>query len=105
MNGYLNLNLPQWKRLLISRIVAIIPALIILLIFNEQYNSLDDNLNILQSIQLPFAIIPLVTIASNKKIMGEDFVLSKFYSYLIWTIGIILMILNMYQLYPRNSNS
>jgi len=73
MQGFLNLKISMWKRTLLTRSIAIVPSLFLLFVSNVE--GVNTELNILQAIQLPFAIIPLIAISSNKLIMGQ-FVIS-----------------------------
>jgi len=74
MGGFLNLRLKKWVRALITRSFAIIPTMIVALIFDTSEESLDvlnEWLNILQSVQIPFALIPLLCLVSKEQIMGS----------------------------------
>lgn len=73
MGGFLNLRLKKWMRALITRSCAIVPTLIVALIFDTSEGSLDvlnEWLNVLQSIQIPFALIPLLCLVSKEEVMG-----------------------------------
>lgn len=73
MAGFLNLRVKKWIRVFVTRSVAIIPTIIVALIFDSSENQLDvlnEWLNVLQSIQLPFALIPLLVLVANERIMG-----------------------------------
>ncbi|KAH9755692.1 metal transporter Nramp2 [Citrus sinensis] len=73
MGGFLNLPMKKWLRALITRSCAIVPTMIVALIFNTSEASLDilnEWLNVLQSIQIPFALIPLLTLVSKEQVMG-----------------------------------
>jgi NRAMP (natural resistance-associated macrophage protein)-like metal ion transporter len=73
MGGFLNLPVKKWVRVVVTRAVAIVPTVIVALIFNSSENELDrlsEWLNVLQSIQLPFALIPLLCLVSNTRVMG-----------------------------------
>ncbi|XVE55810.1 hypothetical protein DITRI_Ditri03aG0187000 [Diplodiscus trichospermus] len=73
MGGFLNLRLKKWLRALITRTCAIVPTIIVALVFNTSEASLDilnEWLNVLQSIQIPFALIPLLTLVSKEQVMG-----------------------------------
>ena len=73
MGGFLNLRLKKWLRALITRSCAIVPTMIVALIFNRSEASLDvlnEWLNVLQSIQIPYALIPLLTLVSKQEVMG-----------------------------------
>ncbi|TYG69430.1 hypothetical protein ES288_D05G229700v1 [Gossypium darwinii] len=73
MGGFLNLRLKKWLRALITRSFAIVPTIVVALVFNTSEASLDilnEWLNVLQSIQIPFALIPLLTLVSKEHVMG-----------------------------------
>lgn len=94
MEGFLNIRLPAWLRRLATRLIAIIPAVIVTAIAGEKGTA--DLLilsQVILSLQLPFAVIPLVMFTSSKKMMGE-FVNKKWLSILSWIIAGIIVILN-----------
>ena len=73
MEGFLDLQMEQWLSAFITRSFAIVPTMVVALMFNTSEGSLDvlnEWLNILQSMQIPFAVIPLLTMVSNEHIMG-----------------------------------
>ena len=73
MGGFLNLRLKKWLRALITRSFAIVPTIVVAVVFNTSAASLDvlnEWLNVLQSMQIPFALIPLLTLVSKEHIMG-----------------------------------
>lgn len=63
MQGFINLHIPAYLRVFITRSIAIVPALTVA--FIGDLDSFDGFLNILQAIQLPFALIPLLKFSSN----------------------------------------
>lgn len=99
MEGFLNLKLKPWLRRLITRLLAIVPAFIIAIIYGEKGTT--DLLVLSQvvlSMQLSFAVIPLVMFTSDKLKMGE-FVNKPVLKILAWIISIIIVVLNLYLLY------
>lgn len=73
MGGFLNLRLKKWLRALITRSCAIVPTIIVALVFDTSEDMLDvlnEWLNVLQSVQIPFALIPLLYLVSQEHIMG-----------------------------------
>lgn len=71
MEGYLRLRIAPWMRRLITRLIAVIPAVIVILINGEQnIDSLLILSQVILSLQLGFAIIPLIHFTSDKKTMG-----------------------------------
>eukprot|EP00095_Tigriopus_kingsejongensis_P002875 snap_masked-scaffold52_size450388-processed-gene-2.9 protein:Tk02875 transcript:snap_masked-scaffold52_size450388-processed-gene-2.9-mRNA-1 annotation:"protein malvolio isoform x3" len=95
MEGFLNLKWKRWQRVLLTRTVAILPAFFIA--FYEQIDDMsqmNDLLNCLMSLQLPFALIPTIAFSANKKIMGEfaNSFMSNVFSILISTVIIAVNI-------------
>lgn len=72
MEGFLNLHWARWKRVLLTRTIAIFPTLF-LSVFAElnTLTGLNDFLNAVMSLQLPFALLPTLTFTCSPKIMGE----------------------------------
>ncbi|WP_242223772.1 Nramp family divalent metal transporter [Bacillus cereus group sp. BfR-BA-01380] len=99
MEGFLKIRLRPWIRRLITRLIAIIPAVIVTLIYGEKGTT--DLLvlsQVILSLQLSFAVIPLVMFTSDKKKMGE-FTNSLWTKVIAWFIAIIIAILNAYLLF------
>lgn len=74
MGGFLDLPVKKWLRALITRSCAIIPTMIVALVFDTSDETLDvlnEWLNVLQSVQIPFALIPLLYLVSQERIMGS----------------------------------
>lgn len=72
MEGYLHLRINPWVRRLMTRLIAIIPALLVILINGDQdIDSLLVLSQVILSLQLGFAIIPLIHFTSDKKTMGK----------------------------------
>lgn len=99
MEGFLNIRLKPWIRRLITRIIAIIPAIIVtglygsagtvqLLVFSQ----------VILSLQLSFAVIPLVQFTSDKKKMGQ-FANPLWLKILAWVVAVVIAGLNIYLLY------
>ncbi|XP_057973031.1 metal transporter Nramp2 [Malania oleifera] len=100
MGGFLNLRLKKWLRALITRSFAIVPTIIVALIFNTSEATLDvlnEWLNVLQSIQIPFALIPLLTLVSNEQVMGI-FRIGPILERVAWTVAALVIVINGYLL-------
>lgn len=94
MEGYLNLRIAPWLRRLITRLIAIIPAYIVILIYGEsQTGELLVFSQVVLSLQLGFAIIPLIHFTSDKKKMGV-FAINLWTKIAAWAIAIIIISLN-----------
>jgi manganese transport protein len=94
MEGFLNIRLRPWLRRLITRLIAIIPAVIVTVISGEKGTT---NLLVLSqvilSLQLSFAVFPLVLFTSDKVKMGE-FVNGPIVKWLAWLVATIIALLN-----------
>lgn len=94
MEGYLNLRIAPWLRRLITRLIAIIPAYIVILVYGEgETGALLVFSQVVLSLQLGFAIIPLIHFTSDREKMGE-FVISTWIKLAAWLIAIIIVSLN-----------
>lgn len=72
MEGFLNLQWPRWKRVLVTRMIAIIPTFYVAFFSKIQnLTGMNDWLNAVMSLQLPFAAIPTIAFTSNVAIMGD----------------------------------
>jgi manganese transport protein len=94
MEGYLQLRINPWVRRLLTRLLAIVPAVAVILFFGE---SQVDNLLVLSqvvlSVQLGFAVIPLIHFVSDRATMGE-FRITPLIKALAWLCAIVLVWLN-----------
>jgi len=99
MEGYLNLRIAPWLRRLITRLIAIIPAYIVILIYGEsETGTLLVFSQVVLSLQLGFAIIPLIHFNSDKKAMGI-FVIKPWVKVAAWIIATTIVSLNVKLVY------
>ncbi len=99
MEGFLNIQLKPWLRRLITRLLAIVPALIVAIIYGEKGTT--DLLvlsQVILSLQLSFAVVPLVMFTSDKLKMGE-FANPAYIKYTAWVVTLIIIALNSYLLF------
>lgn len=99
MEGFLNIRLAPWLRRLITRLIAIIPAVIVTAIYGEK-GTVDLLIlsQVILSLQLSFAVVPLVQFTSDKKKMGV-FANKMWIKVLAWSVTIVIIVLNAYLLY------
>ncbi|KAF6121711.1 solute carrier family 11 member 2 [Phyllostomus discolor] len=96
MEGFLNLRWSRFARVILTRSIAIIPTLLVAVFQDvEHLTGMNDFLNVLQSLQLPFALIPILTFTSLRPVMSD------FANGIGWRIagGILVLIIcciNMY---------
>lgn len=101
MEGFINIRLKPWLRRLITRLIAIVPALIVALLFGENGTAhLLVFSQVILSMQLSFAVIPLVLFTNDKTKMGE-FANKPFLRSIVWVISAIIISLNIYLLYAE----
>jgi manganese transport protein len=94
MEGFLDLRLPSWARRLITRGIAIVPVIAVTALYGERGTAqLLVFSQVVLSMQLPFAVIPLVRFVSDKRKMG-DFAISRAVAALAWIVAAIIVVLN-----------
>jgi len=95
MEGYLHLRINPWLRRLITRLMAVIPAVLVIEIAGEsRVSGLIVFSQVLLSVQLGFAMIPLIHFVSNKKTMGP-YVIRPWVIVLAWSVTALLVGLNL----------
>jgi manganese transport protein len=98
MEGFLNIRLRPWLRRLITRGIAIIPAAIVAVMYGESGTAKLLVLSqVILSMQLSFAVFPLVAFTSNKVKMGE-FVNKPWLRYLAYLVAFVIASLNIWLL-------
>lgn len=73
MGGCLDIQLAPWKRVAFTRAIALVPSVLVAVasVGNDSlFNNINEWLNVLQSVQLPFAMLPLLAFTSRADIMG-----------------------------------
>jgi len=99
MEGFLNIRVSPMVRRLITRALAIVPSIAVIWYFGEgSATSLLVLSQVVLSIQLSFAVIPLVMFTSDRRQMGE-FVNSTWLKVLAWVIAILIAVLNIYLIF------
>ena len=95
MEGFLNIRLAPWLRRLITRLLAIIPAVVVAVIYGERGTTQLLVLSqVVLSMQLPFAVIPLVQFTSDRAKMG-GFANPGWLKWLAWAIAAVIVTLNL----------
>lgn len=94
MEGFLHIRLKPWARRLLTRLVAIVPALVVIILCGEDSTtSLLIFSQVILSLQLSFAVIPLIMFTSDRKLMGE-FVNPRWLKLLAYIVATIIVGLN-----------
>ncbi|XP_033639560.1 natural resistance-associated macrophage protein 2-like [Asterias rubens] len=96
MEGFLNLKWPRWKRVMLTRSIAISPTIFIAAFKGVQdLTGMNDLLNVVMSLQLPFALIPILTFTSTSKLM-KDFTNGIFLKIACFCLAIGVIGINMF---------
>ncbi|MEO7274016.1 MAG: Nramp family divalent metal transporter [Vicinamibacterales bacterium] len=99
MEGFLNIRLRPWLRRLITRLIAIIPALLTVYFYGERgTGSLLILSQVVLSLQLPFAVFPLVQFTADRRKMG-DLVAPRWMVWLAWPVALLIAVLNVWLLW------
>ena len=103
MEGYLNLRISPALRRMITRLLAIVPAVVVILISGEENaGNLLIFSQVILSLQLAFAIVPLIHFVSNKQKMGV-FALKMYVKIIAWSIATLIVCLNFKLVYDELS--
>ncbi|GJE44140.1 Nramp family divalent metal transporter [Methylobacterium soli] len=95
MEGFLRLRLPDWARRLVTRGIAIVPVVAVTALYGEQGTARLLVLSqVVLSMQLPFAVIPLVQFVSDRGKMGP-LVIPLWLKLLAWVIAGVIVVLNL----------
>ena len=99
MEGFLNIRLRPWLRRLITRLVAIVPALITVSLYGERgTGALLILSQVILSLQLPFAVFPLVLFTGDRRKMGS-LVAPRWMLALAWPVAVVIALLNVWLLW------
>ena len=99
MEGFVNIRLRPWLRRLITRLVAIVPAVVTILIYGERgTGALLVLSQVVLSLQLSFAVFPLVSFTSSRQKMGA-FVTPRLVQVAAWGVAAVIAALNAWLLY------
>jgi manganese transport protein len=94
MEGFLDIRLPAWLRRLITRLIAIIPAVIVTALYGERgAGGLLILSQVILSLQLSFAVVPLVRFTGERRKMGE-FSNGRPLTAVAWSVVVVIVGLN-----------
>ena len=94
MEGFLDLKLPVWLRRLVTRLLAVVPAAIVVGLAGDRgATGLLVLSQVILSLQLPFAVVPLVAFTSRRDVMGA-FASPRWLAWLAWGVTALIIILN-----------
>jgi manganese transport protein len=94
MEGFLRLRIPNWARRLITRALAIVPVIVVTAMYGEKGTAQLLVLSqVILSMQLPFAVVPLVRFVSDRRKMG-GFAIGRTTAMLAWIVAGVIVVLN-----------
>lgn len=107
MEGFVDIRLKPWVRRLVTRLLAIVPTVIVIMISGEKgTGSLLILSQVILSMQLSFAVVPLMMFSTDKVKMGE-FAVNTFWKWVGWAMTALIIGLNVFLLFqtffPRKS--
>ncbi|KAJ0404097.1 hypothetical protein P43SY_000881 [Pythium insidiosum] len=97
MEGFLDLKIAAWKRVALTRAVAIVPAVLVAVVSQQrqfQTDHFNELLNVLQSVQLPFALLPLLSFTASRGLMGDAFVTPQGVAFVLLSATALLCSVN-----------
>jgi len=98
MEGFIGWRVAPWVRVAITRAISLGPAIAVGIISSSNAtagDTLNEWLNILQSVQLPFALLPVLHFTSSKRLMGE-FANGGTAKFAAWVLAMAVVIINFY---------
>ena len=94
MEGFIQFKMPRWLRRLITRCIAIVPTIIVVALYGEHGTEKLLLLSqVILSLQLSFAVVPLVIFTSSRRHMGE-FVNAPWLKRVAWSVAVLIAALN-----------
>lgn len=94
MEGFTDFRWPPWLRRVVARLLAMVPAMIAIGLYGDQgATSLLIFSQVMLSLQLPFAVYPLVRLTSSRKLMGT-FANRPLTMAVAWSLTALLVVLN-----------
>jgi manganese transport protein len=103
MEGFINIRLRPWLRRLVTRLIAIVPAVIVIILYGDRGTGpLIILSQVVLSLQLSFAVFPLVMFTGDRRKMGE-FVSPRWLQALAWLVAVVIAVLNTWLLWQTFS--
>jgi len=101
MEGFLNIRLPAWARRLVTRAIAIVPAVIVTLWYGDSGTArLLIFSQVILSLQLSFAVVPLVMFTADRRKLG-DLIAPRWVTALAVLTTLLIIVLNLKLLYDQ----
>ena len=105
MEGFLNIQWSRWRRVLFTRSIAILPTFMVAVFADiNNLTSMNDLLNVVQSLQLPFALLPILHF-TNSYVVMKTFRNGTIMKVVIWLLAISVIAINFYFVYSFISST
>jgi len=99
MEGFLQIKIAPWKRVLLTRSFAMIPTVLVAALTSPHIlGTVNEWMNVLQSMLLPFAMLPLLHFTSRKSVMGK-FANGPIATAFGWGLSLVVIAINLYQVF------
>eukprot|EP00052_Salpingoeca_macrocollata_P024155 m.215120 g.215120 ORF g.215120 m.215120 type:complete len:555 (+) comp22199_c1_seq7:1534-3198(+) len=99
MEGFIRIRIAPWKRVTLTRAVAMGPTVLVAIFANKNVlNTMNESLNVLQSVQLPFALLPVLHFTSIPGLMSH-FVNGKLIQVIGWLLSLTIIGINVYLIF------
>ncbi|HKK27427.1 MAG TPA: Nramp family divalent metal transporter [Gemmatimonadota bacterium] len=98
MEGFLEVKVKPWVRRLATRLLTMIPVIIAVALGTDPLYLLVLS-QVVLSLQLPFAVVPLIRFTSSERIMGESFANRRLTRWVAWAITIVIILANLFLIY------
>lgn len=95
MQGFLDLEMSAFRRTVLTRSIALIPAVVVAITTKNMFDALNEWLNVVQSVQLPFALLPLLKVTNHSAIMGP-YASNFTWRAVGWTFAGVVIVTNFY---------
>ena len=98
MSGFLSMQLKPWQRIILTRSIALVPSVAVALSsLGEQttFDATNQAVNVVQSVLIPFAILPLLHFTSSRRLMGS-FVNTRVQMAVGWTFAVVVIAVNFF---------
>jgi Mn2+/Fe2+ NRAMP family transporter len=86
----------QWHRVAITRMIALVPSMMVAILAVNRFDTMGEILNVLQSLCLPIVIIPILKLTDSEAIMSAEFKNNRLSKTLSWTISWVVVGFNVY---------
>ncbi|KAJ2590075.1 hypothetical protein EV177_009132 [Coemansia sp. RSA 1804] len=96
--GFWNMPVKPWQRVVITRAISLVPALIVALTAAEHMDLLSEIINVIQAVVLSFTIIPLLKLQAYAEVVGPEFAFGRISKSVVAVLTLAIITLNAYMI-------